>query len=97
MGSGSQCMRKSESRLSKGLLSTDTLCTLQTLHFMEASRSASRDFLRLALFGCNTPLLAALSKAAVTARHAAMVSSFFAPVSSVRNFFSNVLRRDLML
>src|SRR5947207_13054463 len=62
------------------------------LHLIAAKRSASRDFLRLALLVCNTPVLAALSKAAVTARKAAEASSFFPAVTSVRNFRSEERR-----
>src|SRR5438445_10425098 len=64
---------------------------------MPASRTASRDFLRLALFACSTPLLAALSKAAVTARNAVDASSFFPAVTSERYVFSSVLRREWAL
>ncbi len=69
-----------------GKVGQDNIVSVNTinekaLYLMAASRRESRDFLRLALFESNTPVLAALSKADTTVRNAADASSFF-PVAN---------------
>ena len=89
--------------LARGKNQTRTLSgRLRMLHregayLIPASLTERRDFLRLAWFGCSTRFLAALSKAAVTARSAADASFFCPAATSARYSFSSVLRRDLLL
>lgn len=58
-------------------------------YFAVFNRALRRDFLRLASDLWMTPLLAALSKAELTARKEAAASSFFPEASKATYFFSN--------
>ncbi len=66
-------------------------------YFNPFNRALSRDFFRSAMDLWMTPVLAALSKAELTARSEVTASVFFPAVISMRYFFSNWCRLDLTL
>ena len=61
------------------------------------SRKLRRDFLRSAVALCTVPVLAALSKAELTACNARIASAFLPALIRTRYFFSSEWSRDLRL